>query len=59
MTATKSDSLVCIVCRKQIATGEDYLVRLRDGRPSTVHRHLCFPPGANQPTAAPTPTQGA
>ena len=44
MTTSKSDSLVCMVCRKQLAAGEDYLVRLRAGRPAIVHRHLCFPP---------------
>ena len=49
MPASKSESLVCIVCRKQLASGEEYLVRLRDGRPSTVHRHVCFPPGGSEP----------
>jgi hypothetical protein len=44
MTATKRDSLVCTVCRKPLLIGEEYLVRMRDGHPRTVHRHLCFPP---------------
>jgi hypothetical protein len=46
MTATKHDSLVCTVCRRRLAIGEEYLVRMRDGQPRTVHRHLCFPPAA-------------
>jgi hypothetical protein len=44
MTATKRDSLICTVCRKTLMVGEEYLVRMRDGNPRTVHRHLCFPP---------------
>jgi hypothetical protein len=52
MTAMKSDSMVCMVCRKQLAHSEDYLVRLRNGRATTVHRHLCYPP-AQQPPARP------
>jgi hypothetical protein len=46
MTATKRDSLVCTVCRKPLLIGEEYLVRMHDGHPRTVHRHLCFPPAA-------------
>jgi hypothetical protein len=49
MTALKSESLTCIVCRKQLANGEEYLVRMREGRTTTVHRHLCFPPAADRP----------
>lgn len=49
MTALKSESLTCIVCRKQLASGEEYLVRMREGRTTTVHRHLCFPPAASRP----------
>jgi hypothetical protein len=49
MTATKHDSHVCSVCHKPLAEGEKYLVRKRDGRTTTVHRHLCFPPRAAQP----------
>jgi hypothetical protein len=52
MTAMKSDSMVCMVCRKQLANSEDYLVRMRNGRATTVHRHLCFPP-AQQPATRP------
>jgi hypothetical protein len=48
MTASKSESLTCIVCRKQLENGEEYLVRMRDGRTTTVHRHLCFPPDVSQ-----------
>ena len=48
MTASKSESLTCIVCRKELASGEEYLVRMREGRMSTVHRHLCFPPAVDQ-----------
>lgn len=46
MTAAKRDSLVCSVCRKSLAQGEQYLVRNRAGRTTTVHRHVCFPPRA-------------
>jgi hypothetical protein len=49
VTASKSESLTCTVCRKQLATGEEYLVRMREGRTTTVHRHLCFPPEVSQP----------
>ncbi|HEY1359601.1 MAG TPA: hypothetical protein VGF21_14960 [Thermoleophilaceae bacterium] len=49
MTALKSESLTCTVCRKELANGEEYLVRMREGRPTTVHRHLCFPPAASRP----------
>jgi len=52
MTPIKSDPMVCTVCRKQLGNGEEYLVRLRNGRATTVHRHLCFPP-AQQPAARP------
>ena len=52
MTASKSESLTCIVCRKELASGEEYLVRMREGRTTTVHRHLCFPPVVNQPQAS-------
>jgi hypothetical protein len=48
MTANKSESLTCTVCRKQLTSGEEYLVRMRDGRTTTVHRHLCFPPAVSQ-----------
>ena len=48
MTALKSESLTCMVCRKQLANGEEYLVRMREGRTTTVHRHLCFPPTASR-----------
>jgi hypothetical protein len=54
MTATKRDSLVCTVCRQTLASGEEYLVRIRDGHTRTVHRHVCFPPAAGpRPPAAP------
>ena len=49
MTAQKTESLTCMVCRKQLAGGEEYLVRIREGRTTTVHRHLCFPPSASRP----------
>ena len=49
MTATKHDLLVCSVCHKPLNLGEQYLVSKRDGRMSTVHRHLCFPPRAAAP----------
>ena len=49
MTALKSDSLTCMVCRKQLANGEEYLVRMREGRTTSVHLHLCFPPTASRP----------
>jgi hypothetical protein len=51
MTAHKSESLTCMVCRKQLASGEEYLVRMREGRTTTIHRHLCFPPTASKPQA--------
>jgi len=54
MTASKSESLTCIVCRKELASGEEYLVRMREGRTSTVHRHLCFPPAVVQQTSQQT-----
>jgi RNase P subunit RPR2 len=53
MTARKSESLTCNVCRKQLASGEEYLVRMREGRTSTVHRHLCFPPAVSPPQTTP------
>ena len=56
MTASQSESLVCIVCRKRLESGEEYLVRVRAGRPSTVHRHLCFPPAMSQQATGTTPT---
>jgi hypothetical protein len=46
MTAANRDSLVCNVCHKALARGEQYLVRNRAGRRTTVHRHVCFPPRA-------------
>ena len=49
MTATKRDSLTCSVCHKPMAASEQYLVRRREGRTTTVHRHLCFPPRVEQP----------
>jgi len=51
MTAQESEALVCMVCRKRLASGEEYLVRKREGRTTTVHRHLCFPPSATRPEA--------
>jgi hypothetical protein len=60
MTARNIDSLTCIVCRKQLEQGEEYLVRMREGRTSTVHRHLCFPPAVSQPeTERPAGTTAA
>jgi hypothetical protein len=53
MTARKTESHTCCVCRKQFARGEEYLVRMRDGRTTTVHRHLCFPPAVSQPVSRP------
>jgi hypothetical protein len=52
VTASKSESFTCTVCRKQLASGEEYLVRMREGRPTTVHRHLCFPPEVSRPQTA-------
>ena len=51
MTAKKIQPLTCNVCRKQLTSGEEYLVRMREGRPTIVHRHLCFPPAASRPAA--------
>jgi hypothetical protein len=48
MTARNTESLTCIVCRKQLASGEEYLVRVREGRTTTVHRHVCFPPAVSR-----------
>jgi hypothetical protein len=53
MTATKTESLTCNVCRKRLGSGEEYLVRMRDGRTTTVHRHLCFPPAVSRPQMQP------
>lgn len=53
MTAHKSESLTCMVCRKQLSNGDEYLVRMREGRTTTVHRHLCFPPSARPETQQP------
>jgi hypothetical protein len=52
MTASKQDQLVCSVCHKALIEGEKYLVRKRDGRTTTVHRHVCFPPRAERQQAA-------
>jgi hypothetical protein len=51
MTADKTHSPTCVVCRRQLTAGESYLVRLRKGQPVAVHQHLCFPP-ARKPEAA-------
>jgi hypothetical protein len=59
MTAQKSESFTCIVCRKQLASGEEYLVRMREGRTTTVHRHLCFPPAVSQPATPSSNAQAA
>ena len=39
-----SERPVCIVCRRPLNSADDYLVRVRRGKKSAVHRHLCFPP---------------
>jgi hypothetical protein len=39
-----SERPVCIVCRRPLSHADDYLVRLRAGRQTAVHRHVCFPP---------------
>jgi hypothetical protein len=59
MTAHQSESLTCIVCRKPLASGEEYLVRVRAGRRTTVHRHLCFPPAAGPQQTSPQPNRNA
>lgn len=59
MTARKSESHTCCVCRKQFARGEEYLVRRREGRTTTVHRHLCFPPAVSPPATGPATATAA
>jgi hypothetical protein len=44
MTADQTYSPTCIVCRRRLAVGEDYCVRLQRGQAVVVHQHLCFPP---------------
>jgi hypothetical protein len=51
MTADRSHSPTCVVCRRRIAAGESYLVRLGGGRSMAVHQHLCFPPRAGKGAA--------
>ena len=49
MTATHThNSLTCAVCHRPIAAGESYLARRQDGKTTTVHQHLCFPPRARK-----------
>jgi hypothetical protein len=48
MTATHTHSLTCAVCHRPIAAGESYLARRQDGKTTTVHQHLCFPPRARK-----------
>jgi len=45
MTADQTHSPTCVVCRRRLAVGEDYCVRLRGRQVVAVHQHLCFPPG--------------
>jgi len=37
MTADQTHSPTCVVCRRRLAAGESYLVRLRKGQPVAVH----------------------
>jgi hypothetical protein len=48
MTATHTHSPTCAVCHRPIAAGESYLARRQDGKTTTVHQHLCFPPRAGK-----------
>jgi hypothetical protein len=48
MTADHRHQPTCIVCRKIMAVGDSYLVRVRAGEPTAVHQHLCFPPSVRQ-----------
>ena len=57
MTATPSDSHVCTVCHRRLSAGDEYLVRLRAGRQTAVHRHVCFPP--RRDAARPAPHRAA
>jgi hypothetical protein len=49
MTADHTNCPTCVVCRRKLAVGESYLVRLQGGRATAVHQHLCFPPRAEKP----------
>jgi hypothetical protein len=35
---------ICMVCRRPLNEGEQYLVRNTGDRTTVVHRSLCFPP---------------
>jgi hypothetical protein len=59
MSPSKTEPLTCSVCRKQLASGDEYLIRMRYGRATTVHRHLCFPPAVTQPRATTPPSHNA
>ena len=48
MTGDDTDRPTCVVCRRRIAAKESYLIRLRDGQRSAMHKHLCFPPRARK-----------
>jgi hypothetical protein len=54
MTADQTHSPTCVVCRRRLAAGESYLVRLRHGEPVAVHQHLCFPPPRKRDVAVGT-----